>query len=64
MRPFLFRFARPIPLAPANPLRDDHYLQTSQVLGDGVWIEVLDVPANILSATRLTEVAQETTDDE
>jgi len=64
MRPFLVRFAQPLPVAPANRLRYDRYRQISQVFVDGVWIDALDVPANQPPSTRFTRAAQETTDDE
>jgi hypothetical protein len=64
MRPFLFRFAQPLPLGRANPLRHDRCRPTSQAFGDGVSINVLEAPANMLLATRITKIAQETTDDE
>ena len=64
MRPFLARFAQPLPAAPASRLRYDRDRQISQVFVDGFWIDALDVPVSQLPATRCTKVAQETTDDE
>ena len=64
MRPFLVRFAQPLPVAPANRSRYDHDRQLSRAFVGGVWIDAFDAPANQPPATRFTKVAQETTDDE
>lgn len=63
MRPFLFRFAEPIPDQTTNPLRYDSHRQISQVLIEGKWIDGPDAPGESIPATRITATRRETTDD-
>lgn len=61
--PFITAFATSI--APSNRqiLRYDERRQLSQVLVNDIWIDASTVPEQACSNTRLTKVAQETTDD-
>ena len=62
--PFVFRFAHRLPNIPHQILRYDAARQISQVLVDGHWVDSRLALSEPLTATRLTEVRMETTDDE
>ena len=63
-RPFLLRFAKPIPEEPSLRLRYDAGRQIAQVLQNGEWIDTPEAVIETTGGTRKTAVAQETTDDE
>lgn len=63
MRPFLFRFAKPMPEQKVYPVRYDARRQISQVLVDGNWIDGPDSPCEFVQSTRVTATQRETTDD-
>lgn len=63
MRPFLFRFAEPIPDHATNLLRYDSQRQISQMLIAGNWIDSPDAAGKPMADTRITRVRRETTDD-
>lgn len=63
LRPFLFRFAQPIPDQVRTPMRYDSQRQVSQVLIEGKWVDGPDAIPASAGATTFTRVHRETTDD-
>ena len=63
-QPFITGFASRLDSRPAAVLRYDDRRQVSQVLIGGVWLDASLVSVPSALGTRLTKVAQETTDDE
>ena len=64
IRPFIAAFSSPLPPDSGRTFRYDATRQQSQVLVDGAWNDAAAVPGGIGPSTRMTKVAQETTDDE
>jgi hypothetical protein len=62
--PFLFDFAQLIPQVPSRAVRYDLSRQVSQTLVDGVWIDSVKLPSEPWGSTKVTDVRQETTDDQ
>jgi len=60
--PFIARFAIALDPQAIEILRYDATRQVSQVLIGDAWVDALEAPAGS-SSTKLTKVAQETTDD-
>jgi hypothetical protein len=61
--PFLARFANALPNTTAEPIRYDKTRQVAQVQINGSWIDAREAPRTS-GMTRVTKVANETTDDE
>lgn len=64
IRPFIAAFSYLLPSDSRRALRYDEARQQSQVLANGVWIDAAAFIGEIGPNTRMTKVAQETTDDE
>lgn len=63
LSPFIVRFAQALPCTPQCALRYDRQRQLSQILVDGMWVDVPDAPVDAWRSTMLTKVRAETTDD-
>lgn len=64
--PFLLKFGEQI-TAPSHPpvMRHDPVRQIMQVHQDGAWIDAIDArEVRLEAATKVTDVRQETTDDD
>lgn len=64
IRPFIAAFSFRLPSGSGHVFRYDEARQQSQVLADGVWRDAVVVPGGVGTSTRMTKIAQETTDDE
>lgn len=61
--PFLARYAVAMPITDRPPVRYDRCRQISQVLVEGHWVDGLSASVPEQSATRMTKITHETTDD-
>lgn len=64
LKPFLLRFAEPLPETTPQKLRYDVARQVAQVLVNGSWVDTPDALDSAMHSTRVTKVVAETTDDQ
>jgi hypothetical protein len=62
--PFLMRFSEPIRRTEIPPARYDTARSVSQVLVDGNWVDAPEAFGTGDCPTRITEIENETTDDQ
>ena len=61
--PLLLQHAEKLEHQTSPRTRQDPVRQVSQVDIDGVWVDAVDAKVSLESGTRITDVKQETTDD-
>lgn len=63
LRPFIARVAVPLEPGAFEKVRYDEQRQVSLIFVKGAWVDATTAPRASISATRMTKVARETTDD-